>query len=231
MRYFRYLGVGFAFLFTVSAMSAEQIDLSQYRHIPPMLVLISSNIGHGMGVVYEQNRVLTTAHVVYEKGVESSITIIFYPNFRKAPGKLLKATSQKAERELAIIEVDTADIKPVEFATAVEVGDRVSWYKAGVYDHPNLTLERGTVTHKTAKVLWPPLVYVLCEPDAPVGQEVAVVASGFAPGGSSGGPVLNKRQELAGIIFGADAHFGTSIFTSIDAVRRFLNEYNSEQAH
>lgn len=87
-----------------------------YKSINPAVVLISSGVGYGMGVVIAKDIVLTSEHVVYEPDRKPEIKINFFPDFREAEGQLLKFSSKNGSYQLALIAADTGDVKPMIFA-------------------------------------------------------------------------------------------------------------------
>src|ERR1700761_3476742 len=74
----------------------------------PAVIGLGQGWGRGSGVVIDSNRILTNAHNL--RGDE--VTITFHDG-RRESGKVL-ASDQ--DLDLAVIEVDTADIEPIEWA-------------------------------------------------------------------------------------------------------------------
>jgi serine protease Do len=77
------------------------------ERVGPAVVGLGRGWSRGSGVVFESGRVLTAAHVL--RGDELTVT---FADGRSATGKVLGAD---ADLDVAVVEVDTAEIAPVEW--------------------------------------------------------------------------------------------------------------------
>ncbi|MGE0605782.1 MAG: serine protease [Pirellulales bacterium] len=157
------------------------------------LVAVSGERGTEKGII------LTNWHVVRDGN--GQVTVVFADGVRKA-GRVLKMDS---DWDLAAIEVDQPHVAPVELANAApRRGERLSiaGYGPGPYRAAS-----GRCTQ-------------FLSPGGGLPFDI-VELSVAARQGDSGGPILNERGELAGVLFGATR--GTTSGSHCGRVKMFLD--------
>ena len=166
-------------------------------------------IGRGSGtLVYVDEQygyVLTNWHVVEKAGAQIQIR---FPNGFTSPGTVVKTDDHW---DLALLRIWQPKADPLPVATVVpKPGDMltIAGYGQGQY-----RAARGQCIHYAAPDVARPFEMI----------EVSVEARQ----GDSGGPILNDRGELAGVLFGAGD--GATTGSHIGRVKTFLDETFIEQ--
>ncbi len=142
-------------------------------------VSIGNTIYHGSGTLIASDIFITNWHVIRDKG---DITVEF-GNFTT------KATIIKMDKtwDLAALRLETKPrIKPVKIGKVPNIGDklRIAGYGSGDYKESTGKLIKFCAPGRT-------------EPD----DVLELKAS--ARNGDSGGPILNQKGELVGVLFGS----------------------------
>ena len=165
--------------------------------VNPAVGKVNVNCGnvsyHGTGTLVSKDIVITNWHVVRDKG---QITVDF-------PNQTVKATLIKTDRlwDLAALRVKVR-IKPIELGKQPRFGDV-------------LTFIGCTSGEKTGRLLG------FSSPSFNAAAGIIELSVG-AKNGDSGGPILNEKGELAGVIFGSiDGH---ARGTHVGWVKIFLGE-------
>lgn len=152
------------------------------EEVGPSVVGIGRGWGVGSGVVFASGRVLTNAHVIRHD--EATVT---FADGRQETGRVL---ASDPDLDLAVLDVDTADVKPVEWQTT---GDPVPTGRA-VFALANpggrgLRVTPGFVSSSSRSFR------------GPRGRRIAGAVEHTAPlpRGSSGGPLVDAQGGLLGI--------------------------------
>lgn len=144
--------------------------------------------------------VLTNWHVVRDANEALKVK---FPDGFESPAQVVK-TDQTWD--LALLRIQRAAVAPVPMAqTNPQLGEPliIAGYGSGPY-----RAARGVCSHYAA-------------PDAQQPMEMFEVSIA-ARQGDSGGPIVNARGELAGVLFGAGS--GMTTGTSVERVRQFLDD-------
>ena len=148
----------------------------------PKVIGLGQGWGRGSGVVIESGRILTNAHNL--RGEE--VTVVFADG-RRETGRVL-ATDQ--DLDLAVIEADTADIEPIEWAEDAEAAPLGrSLLALANPGGRGLRVTTGFVS-ATARSF-----------RGPRGRRIsgAIEHTAPLPRGSSGGPLIDGAGRLLGI--------------------------------
>lgn len=172
------------------------------------IVLMGGSLSSGTGVLVRSNGryslVVTNYHVIRETVADPSITIVLhFPDGSLRHGAVL---TYDESWDLAAIAIAAPDAPPVTLASRVpQIGEplTIAGYGGGKYH---------TATGKCVKFYAPDLA----------SPKEFVEISAMARGGDSGGPILNQRGELAGILFGSGP--GYSMGPHVGRVRAFLRK-------
>jgi len=181
-----------------SASSPAAIRPAVVRVIAPGHNSISFGSGALVAVHGERGLVLTNWHVVREAA--GQITVVFPSGFRSG-AKVLRTDR---DWDLAALAIWRPNVEPIPLATdPPRIGQplTIAGYGKGWY--------RATTGRCTQYV----------SPGGNLPFEM-VELSAAARDGDSGGPILNSRGELAGVLFGAS--FGSTTGTYCGRIRRFL---------
>lgn len=152
------------------------------ERVGPAVVGIGRGWGVGSGVVVAPGRVLTNAHAVRHD--ETTIT---FADGRRETGHL---TASDPDLDLAVIEVDTAEVPPIEWAEEGE--EAVTGRAVFALSNPGgrgLRVTHGFVSSSARSFR------------GPRGRRIAGAIEHTAPlpRGSSGGPLVDAQARLLGI--------------------------------
>ena len=184
---------------------------SARQPLPQIVEVIARDqrgIGRGSGsLVYvdsEYGYILTNWHVVAE-GEQIDVR---FPDGFNSPGTTVRTDE---EWDLALVRIWRPPVPPILVAGVVpQPGD---WLTIAGYGQGTYRAARGKCIHYAAPDTQRPFEMV----------ELAVEARQ----GDSGGPILNERGELAGVLFGAGD--GATTGSHIGRVKTFLDETFIEQ--
>ena len=148
----------------------------------------------GSGVVVADGLVLTAAHVV---GDASLVRVD--AGGAVATGEVLGVAIDG--RDLALVEVDAVTPEPVRSSTALRVGEAVT-----LVGHP----AGGPRAELVGRHLVPSAEVQRVAPAATIAVDVEV------PTGMSGGPAIDPRGGLVGVISGTEVVTGTTFVVPVD---------------
>ena len=186
-----------------SADADHQLLEELYRRVTPAVVAVSvyaaadDNAGQKRGsgfLIDDQGRVATNAHVI--RGA-AAIEVIFHDG-RMAPARLLGAD---AASDLALLQVEGAAVAGLTPLTLADSDDLRPGQRAIVIGNPfglNHSMTQGIVSATGRRL--PPVL--LRESDLPPdfsNPAIIQVDASINPG-SSGGPLLNARGEVIGVV-------------------------------
>lgn len=213
---------------TISPLKAEEI-VNCGDGCPVVYIVLQrgSESNAGLGVVVYKNLVMTLAHVIGNEPYPA-ITVSFetqrsigrgyvVTSSREAPGKVVAVDRPG---DLAIIAVDTGDIKPPSIGlNELNVGDNASWYLPPyippLENYPFIRKTKGRVLETVKEKTFGNGIVT-----------AAVKASGLGLHRGSGGPVFNAKSEVIGMVIAAPRGTEAAIyFVPAANMWRFLDEY------
>jgi serine protease Do len=159
----------------------EQSVQGLAERLGPAVVGIGRGWGTGSGVVFAPGRVLTNAHAVRH----DELTVLFADG-RRETGRVVAADT---DLDLAVLEVDTADVDPVEWGDAAEVPIGRAVLALANPGGRGLRVTPGFVSSTSRSFR------------GPRGRRIAGAIEHTAPlpRGSSGGPLVDPSGRLLGI--------------------------------
>lgn len=166
-----------------------------------------NNLQHGSGVIISSDgQIITNNHVV--KDMEE-IYVVMYD------GKAYKAHLLYADEEidLALIQINRSNLKPVELETAdnVKVGNTVIAIGTPLYFSYRNSASKGIISGLNRPV---DQTYTYLQTDASINP------------GNSGGPLINMEGKLVGInTLGYMYYAGMNFAIPVENVSYFLNHY------
>ena len=131
----------------------------------------------GSGVLIASNRVITNHHVVSDRKSDSDVKIMF-SDWTVVDAKVLRTNKAL---DIALIEIPEQTIKPIQLGVVALPEDKVTTHGFG-YGAP--TTHKGVIVKQNIAI---------------IGIKGAKVISG-----DSGGPIVNERGKLVGLVFGVD---------------------------
>lgn len=180
---------------------------TQYRDQGDTYSKYPKNLQHGSGVVVEKDgKILTNNHVI--DGIDTIYVVTFDGNVYKA--KLLYADK---EIDLALIQIDRKDLKPITLANEkqVKVGDDVVAIGTPLFFGFRNSASKGIISGLNRPVDG---TYTYLQTDAAVNP------------GNSGGPLVNMKCELVGInTLGYSYYQGMNFSIPADNIKYFLDHY------
>ncbi|RKD27508.1 PDZ domain-containing protein [Caminicella sporogenes DSM 14501] len=166
------------------------------------------NLQHGSGVVVSSDgRIITNNHVV--DGLEDIYVVTYNGSAYKA--ELLYADK---EIDLALLKINSSDIKPIKFADEKElkVGNEVIAIGTPLFFGYRNSASKGIISGLNRPV---DRYYTYLQTDASINP------------GNSGGPLVNMEGELVGInTRGYMFYQGMNFSIPINNINYFLDQYN-----
>lgn len=146
------------------------------KKVAPSLVKVVAESGKiyvGTGIAIKKNLVLTS--VLLARGPEARLTVVDTENHRfKA-----KIRGLDPETSMALLEVESASLQPIQMTDSIEVGDWVALVGAFYEQFP--AIQQGVASSVT---------------------DNAIIINAAAVPGSAGGAVVNKDGKLVAVIRG-----------------------------
>jgi len=174
------------------------------EHTGPAVVGLGRGWGVGSGVVVAPGRVLTNAH-----NLRQSETSVTFSDGRRASGRVL---GSDPDLDVAIIEVETADVRPVRWPSSVESSSPASSAEGGPGDGAQARGGTGPVIGRAVLALGNPggrglrvtpgfVSSTARSFRGPRGRRIsgAIEHTAPLPRGSSGGPLIEIDGDLIGI--------------------------------
>lgn len=180
---------------------------TQYREPDYLYSKFPKNLQHGSGVVIDaEGKILTNNHVV--DGIKD-IYVVTYD------GKVYLAKLLYADKEidLALLQIDRKDLKPIKLAydTEVKVGDDVVAIGTPLFFGYRNSASKGIISGLNRPVDG---IYTYLQTDASINP------------GNSGGPLVNMKCELVGInTLGYAFYQGMNFSIPTGNINYFLEHY------
>jgi S1-C subfamily serine protease len=174
-------------------------------------VFTNSGASHGSGTLVHNDGqhgiVLTNWHVVNDPGR----LVVSFPE-KNYPGKVLRADRTN---DVALVLIDSPDCHPVPLS-AVDAVPGETLALAGYKEDGELHSSQGTVTQ------------INYSSDDGTRTIPHFSISGEARQGDSGGPILNRRGNVMGVLYGAGE--GVTMATKASYCRKFLADALSQSS-
>lgn len=195
--------------------SAESLSAQEvYARVAPSIPIIYSAYGHGSGILIPGDYVLTNHHVVWPNEFDDTATVVF-PDGTEYVGVPVVATNPWAD--LAVLGPLETDKRPLPLADGEQSPPGSDLYLIGYPaefdDTPEPTITRGLLSRVRH---WDGYDMTLLQTDA------------ATTGGQSGGPLVDGRGRVVGVLTWGwtDAGFGvaTSASDSAEVVGLMLTD-------
>lgn len=180
---------------------------------------VSTGSGSSVFIHKDFNFVLTAGHLCpdevsglpHRDEVKTSKSFILVQDYRNTFHEaeivyFFEGNIKKGEADLCLLHVPTLDIPKIDFSKRMPVpGERVVSMSApgGIYHPPTVPIFEGRYSGKI--------------------NEVASIATVASKPGSSGGPVLNSKNEIIGVIFAVSLYTSNvTLITEYNKTKEFL---------
>lgn len=166
------------------ALDIGEASRSTYR----IFTLSTDNrVSTGSGVQVGHNRILTNCHVVANA---KEVVVEYSPSGKRYPAS---GVSTDQGRDACVLEVRDAPGRSIPQARFVSNGDTV--YVLGYPESAKLVASEGKVM----------------EAEFRLRDDTAILSSNYCAPGASGGPMINNKGELVGLIFAGHNRFKTCL--------------------
>ena len=171
------------FLFCSIGTANEVSKRGIYKQARHATVLIVTELGQGSGFFVQPNLIVTNFHVI-EYALSRPLTIKYRREDQQSYTPVRSVLGYDEERDLAILEVPSSSVKPLVIGDSDSVEPPDTVYVAG---HPRF-LPKVTISIGNISAIY----------EVTPNQWLQFTAPTSA--GSSGGPVLNERGEVIGVV-------------------------------
>ena len=187
------------------------VNTNFFDELQDRVVVIENKYGTGSGVIVDKNTILTAGHMVFE---DVNYTITF--NDETSISSKIGFKSEIDDVGMIVLPINI-DFKPIEFADSDElkVGDTV--YCCGhPFGYMTWMVTKGIVSRLKTNIDFFGKNYLLIS-DAPT----------FC--GNSGGPVVNTKGELVGLVVGGMGGYDSfTVITPSNVCKRFIEKIKNQ---